>query len=106
MAASRAGDLASLLDLVTDDVVFMAPNRSPFGKAEFAAESQAEGASFEGRAEIQEIEIFGPPRRHPEPHRCRAAHLGAYRGYAVSLLRKEADGRWRLAASAGWPFRS
>lgn len=36
-AASKAGDTASLLDLMTDDVVFMTPGREPFGKTEFAA---------------------------------------------------------------------
>jgi uncharacterized protein (TIGR02246 family) len=32
MRASKAGDVETLLDLMTDDVIFMAPGRPPFGK--------------------------------------------------------------------------
>jgi ketosteroid isomerase-like protein len=61
MATSRAGDLPALLDLTTDDVVFMVPGLEPFGKAEFVADGEGmRRASLEGRAEIREIEIFGP----------------------------------------------
>jgi uncharacterized protein (TIGR02246 family) len=40
IAASNARDLPALADMMTDDVVFMTPGRAPFGKAEFAADSQ------------------------------------------------------------------
>jgi len=36
MAASRAGDLDTVLGLMTEDVVFMVPGREPFGKEAFA----------------------------------------------------------------------
>ena len=39
MAASKAGDVAKVLSLMTDDVVFMVPGREPFGKEAFAAAS-------------------------------------------------------------------
>ena len=41
MRASRAGDTATVLSLMTDDVVFMTPGREPFGKEAFAAASAA-----------------------------------------------------------------
>jgi uncharacterized protein (TIGR02246 family) len=41
MKASKAGDLATVLDLMTDDVVFMVPGREPFGKEEFRAASES-----------------------------------------------------------------
>ena len=44
MAATKAGDIGSVLDLMTDDVVFMVPGRAPFGKQEFAAMSGSSGA--------------------------------------------------------------
>jgi ketosteroid isomerase-like protein len=57
----HGGDLSAMLDLITDDVVFMVPGREPLGKAEFVANSESvRGASLEGRAEIREIEIFDP----------------------------------------------
>jgi uncharacterized protein (TIGR02246 family) len=79
MAASKAGDLPALLELITDDVVFMVPGRGPFGKAEFVAGSESmRGASLDSRAEIKEIEIFGPR----------------------AVIRNHIDGRWRLARDA------
>lgn len=41
MAASKAGDTATVLDLMTDDVAFMVPRRAPFGKEAFVAASDA-----------------------------------------------------------------
>jgi uncharacterized protein (TIGR02246 family) len=39
IAASNTGNVSALMDLMTDDVVFMTPGRAPFGKAEFAVDS-------------------------------------------------------------------
>lgn len=105
IAASNKRDLAALMDMMTDDVVFMTPGRPPFGKAEFAADSERmKDVAVDARANVQEIEVFGarayirnhilvelispdqPPRRMS--------------GYAMSVLRKEADGRWRIARDA------
>jgi len=105
IAASKARDLAALMDMMTDDVVFMTPGRAPFGKAEFAADSERmKSAAIDARAEVQEIEVFGARayvRNHiqavltfpgQEPRRMS--------GYAMTVLRKEADGRWRIARDA------
>src|SRR5690348_4884698 len=60
MAASKAGDTAAVLELMTDDVLFMVCGREPFGKEEFRANSEAmRGLKMDGRAEIQEIEVLG-----------------------------------------------
>ena len=32
MAATKRGDLATVLNLMTDDVVFMVPGQEPFGR--------------------------------------------------------------------------
>jgi len=61
IAATKAGDLPALMDMMTDDVIFMTPGRPPFGKAEFAADSERmKGVAIDARAEVQEIEVFGP----------------------------------------------
>ncbi len=60
ISASNARDLPALMDMMTDDVVFLTPGRPPFGKAEFAADSQRmKGVAIDARAEVQEIEVFG-----------------------------------------------
>src|SRR3954465_12694255 len=60
MAASKAGDLATVLDLMTDDIIFMVPGREPFGKEEFRAQSEAmSGVEMDGRAEILEMRVLG-----------------------------------------------
>jgi uncharacterized protein (TIGR02246 family) len=105
IAASNAGDLSALLEKMTDDVVFMTPSRPPFGKAEFAADSERmKGALVEAQAEVLEIEVFGA--RAYVRSRIQAALRppgGPPRrlsGYAMSILKKDADGRWRIARDA------
>src|SRR5450755_4117603 len=56
MEATREGDIATVLDLMSDNVVFMVPGRAPFGKAEFAAASkEMAGVQFEGHSDIVEL---------------------------------------------------
>ena len=38
--ASKAGDIATVLDLMTDDAIFMVPGQKPFGKVAFASISE------------------------------------------------------------------
>ena len=105
IAASNAGDVPALMDMMTDDVIFMTPGRPPFGRAEFAADSErVKGAAIDAHAEVQEIDVFGP-RAYIRNHvrvELSAPGQPARRmsGYAMSVLRKEADGRWRIARDA------
>jgi uncharacterized protein (TIGR02246 family) len=105
VAASRARDLAALLDMMTDDVVFVTPGRPPFGRQEFAADfERMKGVAVQAQADVQEIEIFGP--RAYVWNRIEAVLTASgdsprrMSGYAMSFLRKEADGRWRIARDA------
>ncbi|MFD4838518.1 YybH family protein [Achromobacter sp. NPDC058515] len=105
MTASASGDLARVLDLMTDDVIFMVPGQEPFGKQAFAEASKSmAGMQMEGAAEIVEIQVLGewafirnridmtatPPDGDPVRRS----------GYTLTLLRKEPDGQWRLARDA------
>ncbi len=105
IAASNARDLPALMGMMTDDVVFMTPGRAPFGKAEFAADSQRmKSVAIDARAQVQEIEVFGSRayiRNHIQVELI--SHVGSPKrmsGYAMSVLRKEPDGRWRIARDA------
>ncbi len=105
IAASKAQDLRALIAMMTDDVIFMTAGRAPFGKAEFAADvERMKGVAIGARAEVQEIEVFGP-RAYVRNHvRVELTSPGQapkrMSGYAMSVLRKEADGRWRIARDA------
>ena len=105
LRATRAGDLNTVLDLMSDDVVFMVPGRESFGKAEFAANSKTmAGMQFEGTSDILELHIHGdwawmrsrlkviitPPGGQPMIHS----------GYALGILRKNATGQWQLTRDA------
>ena len=59
------------------------------------------GVTIDARAELQEIEIFGP-RAYIRNHvRVELTFPGQtpkrMSGYAMSVLRKEADSRWRIS---------
>jgi len=105
MKAGRAGDTATVLGLMSDDVIFMVPGREPFGKEAFAATSQSmKGFRIEGSADIRELRVLGdwaylrnfieitvtPPGGAPVRRS----------GYTLTILRKESDGRWRLMRDA------
>ena len=105
IAASKAHDLRALMDMMTDDVVFMTPGRAPFGKAEFAADvERTKGVTIDARADLQEIEVFGPWAYIRNHVRVEITAPGQapkrMSGYAMSVLRREADGRWRIARDA------
>jgi uncharacterized protein (TIGR02246 family) len=106
MTATKAGDVATVLSLMADDVVFMVPGREPFGKEEFrAAADQQKGLAIDGSSEIVEVEVFGEwafmrtrltvtmtPQGSKDPVRRS--------GYTLTILRKDADGNWLLARDA------
>jgi len=105
MEASRAGDTTAVLELMTDDVVFMVPGHEPFGKEEFRQNSEMmRDVRLDGNAEIREIEVAGDRawiRNHidititqPDGGSLRRS------GYTLTILRKGGDGRWRLYRDA------
>jgi uncharacterized protein (TIGR02246 family) len=105
MAASKAGDLTTVLSLMTDDVIFMVPGKEPFGKEAFAKASESmKNVRFDGRSEIKEIQVFGDwayLRNYLEFNMAREEAAPVRRsGYTLTILRKQADGRWLLARDA------
>ena len=104
--ASKAGDLATIMNLMTDDVVFMVPGAEPFGKAAFARTFTAmKDVSIEGSSKLQELMVLGNWAwlRNQIDITITPANGGAAMhraGYTLTILRKEADGRWRLARDA------
>lgn len=106
-SATTAGDTETVLSLMTDDVIFMVPGQEPFGKERFAAASRGmSGTRIDGTCDIQEVEIIGGCWAYLSSHIRISMTLPGQNapvvgsGYALSLLRKEADGQWRLARDA------
>src|SRR5262249_42314268 len=103
MAASQAGDVETVLGLMTDDVIFMTLGREPFGKAFAAASEAMKGVRMEGTSEIRELKVldgWAYLRNHidvaitaPGGQPIRRA------GYTLTILRKD-DGHWRIARDA------
>jgi uncharacterized protein (TIGR02246 family) len=105
MKASEAGDLATVLGLMADDVVFLVPGREPFGKEAFATISQGmKDVRMQGTSDIRELKVLGDwayLRNHIELTMTPPGGTPVRRaGTTLSILRKEADGRWRLARDA------
>ena len=109
MAATKAGDIETVLSLMADDVVFLLAGRPPMiGKSAFAAAAQAQSThgplQFDGTSEIQEINVWGewafmwarltvvvtPPGGAPPMTRA---------GHTLSILKKQ-NGKWVLARDA------
>ncbi|WP_028969399.1 YybH family protein [Sphingomonas sp. URHD0057] len=105
MAASRAGDTPAVLDLMTDDVIFMTPGREPFGKEQFAAQSASlKGMEIDGRADTVEIEVLGDRawiRNRLDMTMTPAGGEPVHRAsYTLTILKRCDDGRWRLFRDA------
>jgi uncharacterized protein (TIGR02246 family) len=108
MAASKAGDVETVLSLMAEDMVFLVPGRPVMRKADFATAARAQSAGdaprFDGTSEIQEIKVLGdwafmwtkltvvatPPGGGTPSTRA---------GHTLSILRKQ-NGKWVLARDA------
>ncbi|HEY4090947.1 MAG TPA: SgcJ/EcaC family oxidoreductase [Luteibacter sp.] len=105
MTAGKTGDLATVLALMTDDVVFSVPGQEPFGKEAFATASASMGDTrIEGMNQILELEVLGSWAFIRNRIDMTATPSGSdpirRSGYTLTLLRKESDGKWRVARDA------
>ena len=105
MHASQAGDTAKVLSLMADDVIFQVPGREPFGKEAFANMSQGmKGVRMEGTSDIRELRVLGDwayLRNHIAITMMPTGGKPMKRaGYTLTILRKDADGRWLLSRDA------
>ena len=106
MSATKAGDIETVLSLMTDDVVFLVAGQQPFGKQQFAAAMKPPATAhrmplIDGHSEIQEITDFRRSRLHVgaasrRSHTARRRDSEARRPYIVRV----AQGGRPLAARA------
>jgi uncharacterized protein (TIGR02246 family) len=103
--ASKKGDTATVLSSMTDDAVFMVSGREPFGKEAFRRTSdQMKGVRVDGTSDVQELRMLGDwayMRTRVTVTMTPPEGAAVTRsGYTLTILRKEADGQWRLARDA------
>lgn len=107
MSATKAGDTATVLSLMTDDVVFLVAGREPFGKEHFAA-SMSPSASdhvpkIDGKSYIQEVRVSGDDAymwsKLTVEMTMPDGKVTQRAGHTLSVFRKT-GGRWQLARDA------
>jgi uncharacterized protein (TIGR02246 family) len=107
MEAGKTGDTATMLELFTDDVIFMASGKEPFGKEAWSDEMK--GVRIDGSSDFLEVRVCGDwawmrsrinmamtPSDGGKPERIQ--------GYALTILQKGSDGRWRISRDANLPL--
>ena len=108
LRASAAGDNETVLGLMTDDVIFLVAGKPPFGKAEFAATSNALSTHrIEASSDIREVVVSGDlayARSQLTVTMTPVAGGESLRrsGPVLSIFRRMPDGRWRLARDANF----
>ena len=108
LAATRSGDVETVLGLMTEDAVFLVPGKPAMRKSEFAAAARAQATgnapTFDGSSEIQEVQVSGdwaflwskltvvsmPPGGEASTTRS---------GHTLTVFRRQ-GGRWLLARDA------
>jgi uncharacterized protein (TIGR02246 family) len=107
IVAVNVGDLARLLTLMTDDVVFLNPGQAPFGRDGFSHAFSAahQQAVVRCISELEEVVVVGEVAytrsRDALSVTPRAGGKAAqFAGHRMTVYRKQPDGRWLLARDA------
>jgi len=105
LAATKTGDLTTVLSLTAEDAIFMMPGRAPFGKEAFAASSkEMKNVRIDGISDIQEIQVLDDwawMRSHLKVTITQPSGTTSIRsGYTLTILRKEPGGNWVIARDA------
>lgn len=106
LRASAAGDTATVLSLMADDVVFLVAGQKPFGKKEFAA-GQTGLSKFrvEADSHVREVRVAGDWAYCWTDLRVTLTPVSGglalkKRGNTLTIFQKQADGSWVLARDA------
>src|SRR6266436_1442021 len=105
LIASEKGDLPTMLNLLADDVIFMVPNKEPFGKEEFSQSyEEPKGAKMKTESDIREIKIIGDWAWMRNFLRVTFTEANGesskHSGYVLTILNKRPDGSWMIERDA------
>ena len=107
LAASKKGDLSTMLELLADDVLFIVPGKEPFGKEEFAAANQQQMQDMEMDAsiDIKEIEVAGEwgwMRSFLTVTFTGDGKVATHSGHILTIWQKNSAGRWVIKRDANF----
>jgi uncharacterized protein (TIGR02246 family) len=107
VAATRERNIQGILDLITDDCVFLVPSAPPIAGKDSVRQMYAQlfvrygNAKIELQSEIQEIQVFGDTAFWRGTDSIIAAPQDGppikSTGYGMGLLRRGVEGKWRFA---------
>ena len=105
--AVNAGNLDHLLAWMADDVMFLSPGQSPFGREVFSANFSSAHQQFRIHcvSEFQAVRVVGEvaysvARDSLSVIPCAGGAESRLAGYRLTVYRKQSDGRWLLARDA------
>jgi len=105
LEASKQGDVNTLLSLLADDVIFITPDREPFGKEAFAGASN-ENPEMEAAIDIKEIEVAGDWAWMRSFLKVRFTPPGGdatkHSGHILTIFQKQSDDRWVIKRDANF----
>lgn len=104
MDAVNAGDLARLLNLVAEDVVFLTHGQAPFGRAEFSSNFSTAHQQMRicCTSELEEVVVVGEVAYTRSRDALSVAprdggRAAQFAGHRMTVYRKQRDGRWLLS---------
>lgn len=104
---SAEGDLDAILELMTDDAVFLRSGTPPMNKEQFAEGFRDWGgrATIESKYEVKEIRTSGDvgylwSYLHIVMTSKETGSSSEREGHVLSVFRKSAAGKWQLARDA------
>ena len=107
LEASKQGDSNTLLRLLADDVIFITPDREPFGKEAFASGGdEMKNMKMEADIDIKEIEVAGDWAWMRSFLKVSFTPAGGtatkHSGHILTILQKQPDDQWVIKRDANF----
>jgi uncharacterized protein (TIGR02246 family) len=107
LEASKKGDTGTLLSLLADDVIFITPEREPFGKEAFASGGdEMKNMKMEADIDIKEIEVAGDWAWMRSFLKVSFTPSGGnemkHSGHILTIFQKQPDDRWVIKRDANF----
>ena len=107
LEASKQGDTKTLLSLLADDVVFITPEREPFGKEAFAGGGdEMKNMKMEAVIDIKEIEVAGDWAWMRSFLKVSFMPAGGnstkHSGHILTILQRQPDDQWVIKRDANF----